>query len=681
MGYTIDIDTGGTFTDGFFTHGKRFETVKVDTTPHDLTVCFMECVKEGAKRFGLNDARDILKDTDVVRFSTTIGTNALLEKAGTKIGLIVTKGFEETVYHSNGDNPLFDFVLARDMVIGIREEVSAEGEVVIPVDEKEVRESIKKLLEKGARMIVISLKGSAVNPVHERMIRELINRDYPKHYLGSVPLLLASQISIRPDPSLRSNTASVNAYLHQSLARSLYKADEEIRLRNYTKPLLIVHSTGGVARVAKTTAVHTYNSGPVAGLYGALEMGRLYNLNEIITLDVGGTSADIGLIHDGHFEKVYPSNLEGIPVDFPMIHVDALGAGGGSIAHIDSSKRIVVGPQSAGAMPGPACYGLGGSEPTLTDSYLALGYIDPDYFMGGEKNLDKELALEAIQGGLASHLGMKTEEAAFEIKEFVIRRIGEKISHLIKDKGLDPKDVVLFAFGGGGGCVCCDVAGNAGIPRIYLFPHSSVFCAFGSSVMDVLHLYEDSRKIVLRSESGRYLDDFDEYNQIIAGLQQRSFRDMKGEGFSPEEVHFQLELEVSGEDGSEPVIVEHPDLFFHDRKDVERLCSLFPEKASGEGKLGIEIFRLTAFCPTPHYTVKTFGESGESPEKALKGRRGVYWGEMFKETSVYGRKLLKSGNVVYGPAVIEAEDTTCVVPEGKRYRVDQYLNGVIEEVE
>jgi len=580
MGYTIDIDTGGTFTDGFFTHDERFETVKVDTTPHDLTICFMECVTGGAKRFGLKDVSDLLKDTDVVRFSTTIGTNALLQKTGTELGLIVTKGFEDNLYQEDGENPLFDFIVAKDRVIGISEEISPDGEVVTAFDEKEVREAVKKLLEKGARMIVVSLRRSAVNPVHEQKVRELINLDYPKHYLGSVPLLLASQISINPDPGLRTNTALVNAYLHRGLARSLYKADEDMRLARYTKPLLIVHSTGGVARVAKTTAIHTCNSGPVAGFYGSLEMARLYNQTNVITLDVGGTSADVGIIHQGNFETEYPSKVEGIPIDFPMVKISALGAGGGSIARIATSnnKRLVVGPDSAGAMPGPVCYGLGGSEPTLTDSYLALGYLDPDYFMGGQKRLDKKSALESIEMKIAHPLGLRTEKAAFEIKEFIKRKIGDQIGRMIKQKGLGLQDFALFAFGGGGGCLCCDIADHVGISRNYLFHQSSVFSAFGSSMMDILHIYEDSDKITLRSGSGQYLDNYDKYNRIIADLQEKASRDMRGEGFRPEDINFVLDLEIKGKTEAKQVTIEHPTLFLQDKKDVHWNSDIRSEK-------------------------------------------------------------------------------------------------------
>ncbi|EFK09259.1 hydantoinase/oxoprolinase [delta proteobacterium NaphS2] len=679
MGYTIDIDTGGTFTDGFFTQDDRFELVKVDTTPHDLTVCFMECIKEGVRAFGLKDVNDFLKDTDVVRFSTTMGTNALLQKTGTKLGLIVTKGFESNLYQENGGNP-FDFIIEKGMVIGIGEEISLEGEVLTPIDEKEVREAVKKLLEKGARMIVVSLRRSTVNPVHEQKIRELIIREYPKHYLGSVPLLLGSQISIKSEPGLRTNTALVNAYLHQGMVRTLYKADEDLRLATYTKPLLIVHSTGGVARVAKTTAVHTYNSGPLAGLYGSLEMVRLYDRTNVITVDVGGTSADVGLIHQGNFETEYPSKVEGIPIDFPVVKLTVLGAAGGSIARIEpSSKRLVVGPDSAGAMPGPVCYGLGGSDPTTTDSYLALGYFDPDYFMGGQKSLDKSMALDAIETDIASPLGITVEEAAFEIKEFVKKRIGDEIGRMIKEKGLGPQDFSLFAFGGGGGCLCCDIADQVGISRIHVFNQGPVFCAFGSSTMDVLHIYEDAHKITLRSGSGQFLNDFDEYNQVIVDLQEKAFRDMRGEGFRPEDINFELELEIKGKTNAVPVTVENATLFFQNKKDVQTVCNQYTDRVSGNSEIGIELFRLKAVAITPHYQYKAFSEAGYDPSNALKTKRDVYWGKKFVETNVYDFKLLESGNIVKGPALIEAEDTTYVIPKGRRYVVDQYLNGIIEE--
>ena len=264
-------------------------------------------------------------------------------------------------------------------------------------------------------------------------------------------------------------------------------------------------------------------------------------------------------------------------------------------------------------------------------------------------------------------------------KEFLKRKIGDQIAWMIKDKGLAPQDFVLFAFGGGGGCLCCDIADHVGISQIYVFTQSAVFSAFGSSMMDVLHIYEDPHKIILRSSSGQYLDSFDQYNRIIADLQEKSFRDMRGEGFRPEDVNFILELELKCKKNGESVLVEHPNLFLQDKRDVRGLCDRYMEKVPGDSEISIEVFRLKATCLTPHYKFESFPLSGDDSQKALKGKREAYWRGRFVEAKVYEHKLLESGNIVRGPAIIEAEDTTYVIPEGRKYTVDQYLNGIIEE--
>ena len=220
MKLTIDIDTGGTFTDGFFTFGDRVEKVKVDTTPHDLTVCFNECIEEGARMFGFNSAADLLEETEVVRLSTTLGTNTLIQRSGPKVGVIVTAGFEGNLYGSDA-NPLLDFLVSRDMIVGLREDTRPDGSVATLVAEDEVRMAIRKLLESGARVIVLSLRRSYENPANERRVRDIVEADYPRHYLGSVPLLLSSEVSTRPDDQSKTNVAIINAYLHRELVRYL----------------------------------------------------------------------------------------------------------------------------------------------------------------------------------------------------------------------------------------------------------------------------------------------------------------------------------------------------------------------------------------------------------------------------------------------------------------------------
>ncbi len=688
MGFTIDIDTGGTFTDGFFTFEDQMQKVKVDTTPHDFTECFLNCIKAGAQRFDLS-LRELLKQTAVVRFSCTIGTNSLIQKAGPKIGLIVTKGNEKLLYGAKGAGAATDTLISKDMVLGVQNSVDkGTGKPPEPINEPELMRAVRELLEKGARVLVISLKGSYWDGSQEKEIKDLIMAEYPRHYLGSVPVLLASEVSFGREDYLRTNTVLTNAYLHPEMVRVLYKAEEDLRRHYYNKPLMIVHANGGVARVAKTKAIDTHNSGPVAGLMGALFMSRLYNLENIITIDIGGTSSDVGLILKGETELSPVSNIAGIPINVPVFHIHSVGAGGGSIAAVDSgSKALEVGPQSAGALPGPACYDLGGYLPAATDADVVLGFIDPDYFLGGLRRLNKEKATEAIQYDVADLLGESVEQTAFQIHNLLAKNAAREIETVLKDKGLSTEGFVLFAFGGAGGAYACEIARILKIAKIYTFQQNSVFSAFGSSVMDVLHIYE-KRSTISFIGTKKLTSPFEEsFNEIVNGLQERAETDMRGEGFEPKDIDFTLELDISVKGLDREIAVISPVLQLTGEAEARLLLQEAQNKCqalglSEAGQLAhftISMFRLKTTASIPHFKPSSSPPAAENPKGALKGKRPVYWGKGYTDTDVYERARLKSGQVVLGPAIIEAEDTTYVLPTGWRFKVDTYLNGIIEE--
>jgi N-methylhydantoinase A len=379
MGYTIDIDTGGTFTDGFFVRDERVELVKVPTTPHDLTVCFMECIKSGADRFEV-PVEDLLYETDIIRFSNTIGTNTIIQRDGSRLGLLVSAGNESLVPTRSEEGKL-PLVLP-DMVVGIQEEVSPTGEIQKEPEQAAIMSAAQSLIDRGARCLVVCLRNSDLNPKNERLIRSIIKKEYPRDFLGSVPVFLSSDISRRPGEAERVNAAVLNAYIHSKLVSLLYKAGEKLRQRLYRKNLFIVHNNNTISRVAKTRAINTYNSGPAAGLMGARLIGQLYGVKNLLSADMGGTSFDLGYVRRGEPSYNLRPDVEGFPVNVPMAEIRAIGAGGGSIASVKDGV-LRVGPRSAGALPGPVCFGLGGTEPTVTDADLVLGILDPEYFLGG----------------------------------------------------------------------------------------------------------------------------------------------------------------------------------------------------------------------------------------------------------------------------------------------------------
>ena len=395
--FTIDIDTGGTCTDGFFSRDGEFKTVKVLTTPHDLTVCLADCVKEGAKLFDVS-VRDMLAATDVIRYSTTIGVNTLITKTGSKIGLIVSKGFKDSLYADDPKEaePVFSLV-PKEMIDEVHEDIDDRGNIITTLEKEDVLDSMQRLIDMGARAIAVSLRNSHVNPAHERKCKSLIKDQYPNYYLGSLRVFLASEISDQPGDFQRTNTIVVNGYIHDALVKYLYKAEDDLRNNFCAHPLMVAHSYGGVARVAKTRAIDTYSSGPALGVIGAGTLGEMYGFSNVITVDIGGTSLDLGLIRDGvHHYDMNPS-ITGFPVSVPMITTYSAPIASGSIARLDGSNNLKVGPKSAGARPGPVCFNLGGMEPTVTDADVVLGIIDPDYFLGGRINKDRlTMAIDTI---------------------------------------------------------------------------------------------------------------------------------------------------------------------------------------------------------------------------------------------------------------------------------------------
>ncbi|MCX7171257.1 MAG: hydantoinase/oxoprolinase family protein, partial [Proteobacteria bacterium] len=557
MGYTADIDTGGTFTDGLFTRGGEFHAVKTATTPHDLTLCFMECLKGGAQAFGVSLA-EFLEGTDLIRFSNTIGTNTIIERNGSRVGLLLTQGSEGLAPAGEQKQPL----LLAEMVLGIAEEVTADGKVVRVPAAAAIMAAAQTLIDRGARCLVVALANSEANPTNEQLVRATIKREYPRDYLGSVPVFLASDISARSGYAERINTAVLNAYIHSKLTRLLYKSGEDLRRNRYRGHLFIGHNNGAVARVAKTRAINTYNSGPAAGLLGAREIGALYAARHIVSADMGGTSFDLGLIHDGEPGFSLRPDVEGFRCNLPMLSILALGAGGGSIASV-AAGELSVGPKSAGALPGPACFDLGGVDATVTDANLVLGLLDPDYFLGGAKKLNVAKARAAIESRIARPLGISVEEAALRIVNVVDANVAGEIAKLV---GAVAQDALMVVYGGAGPLHCCNMAGAIG--KLVVTPYSAVFSAYSSSLMDVGHIYYRRCQTPLSVGS-----DFAALAGAVAAMRVRAEQDMRGEGYTAEKLVWSLELIVQGSEAGRETRLAAPPDFFNKPETVAELAA------------------------------------------------------------------------------------------------------------
>ncbi|MGE0748217.1 MAG: hydantoinase/oxoprolinase family protein [Rhodospirillales bacterium] len=650
--YSIDIDIGGTFTDGFFSDGKEVRTEKVLTTPHDITECFMNCVVAGSKAFDLELA-EFLRRTSVARVSTTVGTNLIVQRAGPKLGLIVTEGHQSDLY-GNGTAPILDHFVRSDMVYGVREEIDDKGRVAAELDSDELLRAVRQLVQAGARMIVISFANAWRNAHNEQAARAAIRARYPVHYLRSVPLQLGTEVSHVGDDHARTNSVVLNAYIHSEMARTLYRAEDKVRAAGYRNPLLIVHANGGNARVAKTVALNTLHSGPAVATRGAAVLAKMLKLKRVVTADMGGTSFDMAVIDDGVPPSADTPDIDGVRVAVPMIGVDSLGAGGGSIAKVDGDA-LRVGPESASSAPGPACYAKGGMEPTVTDANLILGYIDPDNFLGGRMKLDVEAATRAIDRRVARRLNVSVAEAAFDIRAGIDRAMADDMSRRLAARGTKPADVTMFAFGGGGPLHGCAIAERVGIRRIVAFPFGSVFSAFGGSTTSVQHHY--AKTVGLPAGKAKELD------ALLAQLREQAERDMIGEGFEVGDIGYLAQAELSA--GGKHRTIEKAG-----RK--IRLADLVDG-----GKGTVEQLRLIAECKVANW-LPTAAKGAAKKKPQPRSTRPIAWqrGDTIP-TAIFDRFELVPGQTIDGPALVEGPDTSYAVAPGWRLEVDPYGNFVM----
>lgn len=709
MSFCIGVDIGGTFTDFFATdQDRQVRMAKTPTTHYDLSVGFMRGLRELAGLHGLG-LEEFLGRTESVRYSTTVGTNALIERTGPKLGLITTAGFEDTIFLGRGrswadggsalDNKDLARInkpqplIARDMVVGVRERVDSAGQVITPLLREEVLEKLQVLVDRGAMGFVVCCLWSFVNPVHELMIKEIIEDEYPEDYLGSQPVILSSQVSPKSGEYTRFITTVVNGYIHGVMGEELNKLVNELRDASYRKPLLLVHNTGGMKKVSRTRAVLTHSAGPVAGLHGALTLGRDYGWDNVIFTDMGGTSFDIGVITGGRLRT-----YDFIPVidrwrtNIPAIEVKSVGAGGGSIAWVDRmmGNRLAVGPMSAGSMPGPACYDQGGSEPTVTDADLVLGYLNPDNYLGGKLLLDPDLAEQAIRRKVAEPLGIDTVEAASRIRRMVDAFMGQEVFKEVVLKGHDPRDFALFACGGAGATHACGFAPHLGMNRVLVAFNSPVFGAYGASTVNVQQVWDKTRTMkIFQWTSQAYSEDAASFNAVVDELKDLAVRDLRLEGFAEEQIRFMLELDMRFGMQYNLTKIVSPRLTVESPEHFKEICVCFteqysaiysPEAAFPQGGINIECFYLTAYVempPAPNQPEPLGGH--EPPEAARRGSRPAHFAQAggFVDTPIYAFEELKPGNRLAGPVLVEARETTHVVEPGWSFALDGRRNGLL----
>jgi N-methylhydantoinase A/oxoprolinase/acetone carboxylase beta subunit len=703
---SIDIDVGGTFTDLVLNFDGKSLIKKVPTTPYDLSVCFSRVIEEGAGALGFK-IDELLPAIDMIRYSTTIAMNRLIERKGPRLGLITTEGHEDVVLIGRGAQWIDgtrvaerrnlaiqkkpDPLIPRDMIVGVKERVDSRGNVIRVLGEDDLRAKVRYLVNHGARGFVVSLLWGFLNPVHEKRVKEIIRDEYKEFHIGYLPVVLAGQVVGKLGEYERTLAAILDAYLQRSMQIELSAMWDKLRERGYKKPLLMIQSSGGIAEVFRTTASRTFNSGPVSGLMGAHHVAKLLGHQNVIMTDMGGTSFDVGLVvKDSVRSYEFRPIIDRWMVGITMIKTLSIGAGGGSIAWLNKllQNQLQVGPKSAGSMPGPACFNRGGKDPTVTDADVVLGYINPEYYFGGKMRLNKNAAVQAIRDKIAKPLGIEVEQAAEVIRKIVNGNMSSAIMKEVHLRGYSPEDFVLFV---GGGAGATHVEGYKGdVRKAVIFNFSPVFCAFGSSTMDIMHVYEASRKITLLEPGTQTPSrEFATFNRTVEGLVEQAKRDLVADGLEPGDASFVLELDMLYGGQFHVKRTLSPLLALQSVSDVHTLCSAFEKEFSEafspfvvnpEGGVFIESFILKAIVPTKKIELPKMKLESSDPSGARKGERAVFWPgtKSFTTTPIYAYELLRPGNVIEGPAVVEGEYTTLVVPAPMSFSVDERGLGVLE---
>ena len=532
--FNIDIDTGGTMTDGLVSGEGQVVSLKVETTPHDVTIAFVDILEAAREALGLADLRALLEQVEVIRWSSTITSNVLAQRVGPQLGLLVTAGHETDLYNPEAAATVLGTLVSAQDITGIAPDA----------DEATVRQAIKALLDKGIRRINVSLAGAFPDGSAEERIVEMIGSDYPDHFLGSIPALAGSEVVLRPDDSTRTIASLINAYVHPALATTLYRAEEICREQHgWQGNVLIGHINGGVARIGKTKAFDTIESGPLFGAYACAAAAAEAGDARVIAIDVGGTTAKVSAVEDGKVVLKSSGELFDIPIQIDMPLLRSIALGGGSVARV-TDGAVTLGPDSMGAAPGPACYGLGGRNATITDAFVAAGFVSPTAFLGGKRTLDLDRARKALDKHVGGPLGVDADGAARAVVEAAWDAVAELARDAAQEAGWQPSDCTIYAYGGNGPLFVTAVAQRLGATSARFFRFGNVYSAYGSAISDVVHVYESA--VV----SGTPLQ------QVADRLGSEARRDLRGEGFDP--TYASLDWEVRSQSGAVNGVQEEP---------------------------------------------------------------------------------------------------------------------------
>ncbi len=682
----VSVDIGGTFTDMVITDPSgSVEMFKSPSTPGALSEGVMNCFRKAAKTRRA-DLAELLATTETIIHGTTATTNALLTRSGVKTGMLTTKGFRDIIELRRGMrvgvspyNLKVKFpepLVQRSLRLPIEERVGPDGKIMIPLNERDVEGAVKRLVDEGCESIAICFLYSYLRPEHEQRAAEIARKIAPNVFVTTSYETIPSSREFE-----RFNTTVVGAYVGSIFSDYIDRLDAELRDQGFKGHLLLIQSNGGIQdrQTAKRKPVTTLLSGPAAGPSVGLFFGRPYS-GKIISADMGGTSFEAALIQNDQILLTSDTWLSEQRIAAKLVDVHSIGAGGGSIAYVDSFNLLRVGPKSAGSKPGPVCYGRGGTEPTVTDANVVLGLIDPDYFLGGEMPLDKPAAEVAV-GAIGKRLSMSLEQAAHAIFEVVNEGMADALNERCTKRGFDPREFLLVAGGGAGGLHSAEIARKAGLKRVLVPRFASAYCAFGMQIPDFSQDYVRS--------CGKRLANLDlaVVNALYAEMEEEGRQVLRQSGARDSQISFvrtadlryvgqfhEVEVEtVKGPFTAEAAVaLEHA---FH-AKHEQTFAFAMPGRT-----IEVVYLRVRAMAATAPVSLRTIESGEESPTAAArKSVRRCFLGpyQHWRELAVYAADELLAGNVIEGPALIEETGSTILVPADAEARVDAHGNYLIE---
>jgi len=668
--YRLGIDAGGTFTDFILSKPDGdVQLFKVLSTPHDPTEAIRNGLAEIEARAGVS-ATDLVSQSDLCINGTTVGLNALITHRGAKTGLICTKGHEDSIeirlghkedgYRYDPHYPPAVMLSPRYLRKGVNERVISTGEVRIPMNEDDVRAACEVFKKEAVESVVVSFVWSVLHPEHENRAAEIV-----REMLPDVHLTVGSQLYPQVREYTRTSTALVNAYLAPILQKYVGAIDDYFQSLGSEKPVRFFQSNGGLAlgETVANQAVYAINSGPASAPQAATFIAEPWGDKNIITIDMGGTSFDITLAHDGKANVNKNIDFLRYRIGIPMIQVETLGAGGGSIGWIDEMGLLQMGPQSAGSEPGPACYSKGGEMPTTTDANLVLGYLSPEGLVGGRLKLDYDKAVNAIMTHIGEPLGLSLERAAYGMFTIVNNNMVNGIRRVSVERGYDPRDFVLMGAGGATGAHITALANEIGIDRILISKLASGLCAYGQIISDVKYNFMAPAPYRLDSEN------VDATLQgLFDGLETRGREQLNKDGFAENDIHITrtLDMRYTGQVHECTVEVGAFDITpssistlveaFHERHEE---LYMYSERHSAIEVVNVES-TIVGRIDRPERMKQAKGNGADT---AKTGSREVVFSSdgARMETPIYDGSKLGAGDYIMGPAVIEEETTTLVI--------------------